>query len=180
MAEGYQIRNQEGIHYLTFQVINWMDVFTRKVYRDILIDSFIYCRQHKGLNIHGFVVMSNHMHCILSSNVSNLSGVVRDFKTHTSKAIIAEMQLPGESRKEWMLGQMKYYAKTNKRNSEHQFWTQENHAVELYSNKFKDQKLDYIHNNPVRAGIVEEPWEYIYSSARAYCDMKCILEIDYL
>jgi REP element-mobilizing transposase RayT len=180
MSEGYQIRNQEAIHYLTFQVINWMDVFTRKSYRDVLIESLIHCRDKKGLNIHAFVIMSHHIHCILSSKTADLSGTIRDFKTHTSKAIIAEMQLPDESRKEWMLGQMKYYAKTNKRNSEHQFWTQENHPVELYSNKFKDQKLDYIHQNPVRAGIVEEPWEYIYSSARAYCDMKCILEIDYL
>jgi len=70
MAEGYQIRNQEAIHYLTFQVINWMDVFTRKAYRDILIDSFAYCRMYKDLNIHAFVIMSNHLHCILSSNKS--------------------------------------------------------------------------------------------------------------
>jgi len=73
---------------------------------------------------------------------------------------------------------MKYYGNNTKQN--YQFWTHENHPVELFSNKFKDQKLDYIHENPVRAGIVEEPWEYIYSSARAYCDMKCILEIDCL
>jgi putative transposase len=180
MSEGYKIRNQEAIHYLTFQVINWMDVFTRQKYRDILIESLLYCRKNKGLNIHAFVIMSHHMHSILSSNIRDLSGTIRDFKTHTSKTIINEMQLPGESRKEWMIGQMKYYAKDNKRNSEHQFWTQENHPVELYSNKFKDQKLDYIHQNPVRAGIVYEPWEYIYSSARAYSDMKCIIDIDYL
>jgi putative transposase len=178
MSESYKIRNQEAIHYLTFQVINWMDVFTRKSYRDILIDSLIHCRTHKGLNIHAFVIMSHHMHCILSSNIANLSGTIRDFKTYTAKAIIEEMSLPGESRKEWMLGQMKYYG--NNTNQNHQFWTHENHPVELFSNKFKDQKLEYIHQNPVRAGIVEEPWEYIYSSARAYCDMKCILEIDYL
>ncbi len=180
MSEGYKIRNQEAIHYLTFQVVNWMDVFTRQKYRDILIESLLFCRKNKGLNIHGFVIMSNHMHSILSSTIGDLSGTIRDFKTHTSKAIIAEMQLPGESRKEWMLGQMKYHAITNKRNSEHQFWTHENHPMELFSNKFKDQKLDYIHQNPVRAGIVDEPWDYIYSSARAYSDMQCIIEIDYL
>ena len=180
MAEGYQIRNQDAIHYLTFQVINWMDVFTRQVYRDILIDSLKFCRKNQGLNIHAFVIMSNHMHCILSSNISDLSGTIRNFKAHTAKTIIDEMKLPGESRKEWMLGQMNYYCKDSKRNTQHQFWTHENHPMELYSNKFKDQKLDYIHQNPVRAGIVTEPWEYIYSSARAYCDMDYILKIDYL
>jgi len=132
------------------------------------------------LNIHAFVIMSNHAHCLLSSNIGDLSGTIRDFKTFTSKKIIEEIKLQNESRREWMLGQMKYFAKTNKRNSEYQFWTQENHPMELYSNKFKEQKLDYIHQNPVRAGIVDEPWEYIYSSARAYCDMKCLLDIDFL
>ncbi len=179
MSEGYKIRNQEGIYYLTFQVVNWMDVFTRQKYRDIIIDSLEYCQKNKGLTIHGFVIMSNHMHTILSSEVGDLSGTIRDFKTHTSKSIIAAIQEPGESRREWMLGQMKYFAKENKRNSKYQFWTQENHPEELFSTEFKEQKLDYIHQNPVRAGIVEEPWEYIYSSARAYCDMKCLLEIDY-
>ena len=182
MSEGYKIRNQDAIHFVTFQVINWMDVFTRQSYRDILIDSFKFCKEHKGLNIHAFVIMSNHLHAILSSNVSDLSGTIGAFKTHTSKQIIKSIEDygQGESRKAWMLGQMKYYAKDNKRNSNYQFWTQENHPEELFSNSFKDQKLDYIHMNPVRAGLVEEPWHYLYSSARAYCDMDCLLEIDYL
>jgi REP element-mobilizing transposase RayT len=89
MAEGYQIRNQEAIYYLTFQIINWMDVFTRQSYRDIFINNLIYCKENKGLNIHGFVVMSNHAHCILSSNSGDLSGTIRDFKTYTSKKITA-------------------------------------------------------------------------------------------
>ena len=108
MSEGYKIRNQEAVHYLTFQVINWIDAFTRQKYRDVLLNSLVFCREHKKLNIHGFVIMSNHMHSILSSNIGDLSGNIRDFKTHTSKAIINEMEMPEESRKEWMIGQMQY------------------------------------------------------------------------
>ena len=180
MSESYQIRDQSAIHYLTFQVINWMDVFTRQSYRDIVVNNFNYCIQNKGLAVHAYVIMSNHVHCILSSNTCNLSNTIRDFKTDTSKKIINEMKLVTESRREWMLGQMKYFAKTNKRNSEHQFWTQENHPVELFSNLFKDQKLNYIHDNPVRAGLVAEPWHYVYSSARAYAGMSSIVKIDFL
>ena len=178
MAEGYQIRNQEAAYYLTFQVINWIDVFSRKEYRDIIIDSFMFCREKKGLKVHGFVIMSNHIHCILSSNIGDLSGTIRDFKTFTSKSIISQIQQTQESRKEWILGQMKYFAKHNKRNSEYQFWTQENHPEELFSDSFTKQKLNYIHYNPVRAGIVEEPPDYIYSSARAYSGLRCLMEVD--
>jgi putative transposase len=115
MADSYQIKNQDAIYYLTFQVINWIDVFTKKTYRDIIIDSFKYCKEHKALNLHAFVIMSNHVHCILSSGKSDLSGTIRDFKTFTSKTIISEINSSSESRREWMLGQMRYYPKTNKR-----------------------------------------------------------------
>ncbi|PIZ05630.1 MAG: transposase, partial [Flavobacteriales bacterium CG_4_10_14_0_8_um_filter_32_5] len=67
MSDGYQIKNQQGLYFLTFQVVGWADVFSRKVYRDIVIDSFDYCRKHKQLKIYSYVIMTNHIHCILST-----------------------------------------------------------------------------------------------------------------
>jgi hypothetical protein len=67
----------------------------------------------------------------------------------------------------------------NSKNKDYQFWQQENHPIELISNKFIDQKLDYIHKNPVKAGLVDEPWEYRYTSARDYMnDQKGLLEVE--
>jgi putative transposase len=182
MSEGgYKIRDQEGVYYLTFTVVNWVDVFTRKRYKDILVDSLIFCQQEKGLKLYAFVMMSNHMHCVLSCKDNKLSDVIRDFKTHTSKTIIKSIETEeGESRKDWILEQFKNKGLSNKRNKKYQFWKQDNHPVELYSNYFIDQKIAYIHNNPVVAGLVEKPEEYIYSSAKNYCGEQGLLMIAFL
>lgn len=177
MSGGYQIRDQEAIHYLTFQVVGWVDVFTRKRYKDIIVDSFEYCQIHKDLVIHSWVIMSNHIHCILSSKISKLLDTIRDFKRHTSKAILQSINEETESRREWMLQQFKFAALKHERNENYQFWTHENHPIELSGEMF-DQRLAYIHNNPVEAGIVEHAEEYIYSSARDYTGIKGLIEID--
>ncbi len=101
--------------------------------------------------------------------------VLRDFKKFTSKQIIAaiEDKENPESRSGWMLWLFKKAGQDNAKNTNYQFWKQENHPIELISNKFIDQKLPaaayrYIHENPVKAGLVDEPWEYRFSSARDY------------
>lgn len=178
---GYKIRDQEGIYYLTFTVVNWIDVFTRKRYKDILIDSLIFCQKGKGLKIYAFVIMSNHVHCVLSCKENKLSDVIRDFKTHTSKQILKSIKDEvGESRRDWMLEQFKDKGLDNKRNKKYQFWKQDNRPIELYSNYFIEQKIEYIHNNPVKSGIVEKPEEYIYSSAKNYCKEEGLLDIEFL
>lgn len=178
MTTGYQIKEQTGLHYLTFQVVDWVDIFTRKIYRDIVIESLIYCQQKKELQIFGFVIMSNHIHLILNSISGKLSDTVRDIKKFTSSEIIKEViNNPQESRKEWMLNRFSFKAQQHSRNEKYQFWTHENHSIFLYSPKFTQEKLDYIHDNPVRAGIVEKPEDYLYSSARNYAELDSVLEI---
>ena len=67
MSTGYQISDQEGLYYLTFQVVDWIDIFTRQVYRDIIIESFKYAIENKGLHLFAYVIMSNHVHLIAQS-----------------------------------------------------------------------------------------------------------------
>ena len=180
MSNGRKIRNQDGIYFLTFQIINWIDLFTRQRYRDVFLDSLRYCQKQKNLEVHAYVVMSNHIHCILSSHDFNLSKTIGELKSFTSKSIIESIKEGPESRREWILGQFRYFAKKHKRNSEYQMWTHDNYPVELESNKFMDQKLNYIHENPVRAGIVLKPEDYLYSSARNYADLKGLIDVVYL
>jgi REP element-mobilizing transposase RayT len=172
MTHGYQIKNQSTLHYLTFQIVHWADIFTRKAYKDIIIDSLRYCQQNKGLIISAYVIMSNHVHILASSDNENLSEIVWDFKRHTSKKIIETIENEMESRREWLLMIFKYAARKHKRNDKYQVWTHENHAEEIYSNKFIEQKVNYIHNNPVRSGIVINPEDYVYSSARNYAGLE--------
>ena len=160
MSTGYQIVEQDGLHYVTFQIVKWVDIFTRKVYRDIVIDSLKFCQENKGLEIYAFVVMSNHIHLLIRSDIGKLSDTIREFKSYTAKQMLLAVQLEPESRRDWMLNIFEFAAKQHKRNEKYQVWTHENHAELIYSNTFIDQKINYIHDNPVRAGIVENPEDY--------------------
>ena len=166
---GYKIRNQKEIHFVSFAVVEWVDVFTRKEYRDILLDSLRFCQESKGLLLHGWCIMSNHIYLLASSKIYDLSGTLRNFKKFTNKKIIeAIINNEHESRKDWMLEIFREAGKRNSRNTDCQFWQQENQPKECYSPAFTIQKLNYIHNNPVEAAIVDKPEEYLYSSARDY------------
>ena len=177
MSTGYQIKNQEGLYYLTFQVINWIDIFTRQIYRDIIIENLKYCQQNRDLQVFAYVIMSNHVHIIVNSSEGKLSDTIRDFKKYTSRIIIENIKASNESRKEWMLNLFKFAASKHARNENYQFWTHENHAIELKTPNFINEKVQYIHNNPVKAGIVEKPENYLYSSARNYADMDSLLDV---
>ena len=187
MSRVVKIKDPAGIYFVTFTVIHWIDLFTRREYRDILIDSLKYCQEKKGLLVHAFVIMSNHIHLIVSRKEDGepLSGIIRDFKKFTSRELIKAIQTVPESRREWLLRSFAYAGKRNTNNKDYQVWQQDNHPVELVTPQFTKQKLDYIHMNPVVAGIVFSPVEYVYSSATAYfgraaeCPLEIvILEID--
>ena|SRR5687768_13209373 len=179
MSTGYRINNQHNGYFLTFTVVDWVDIFTRKVYRDIVIDCLKYCRNSKGLKIWAYVIMSNHVHCILSTD-NNLSDILRDFKRHSASKILKQIQEQGESRRDWLLKRFEFAARSNARSGLYQFWQHDNHAEELNTQKFWAQKLDYIHSNPVRAGLVERPEDWLYSSARNYIYQPALMEVDIL
>jgi len=182
MRNGYVIRDQQGVYYMTFTVVGWIDIFSRQLYRDIFIESLKYCQQNKGLHLHAYVIMSNHVHLVVSVDEKNgISNFVRDCKKFTSKEIISSIEHNQiESRRDWMLHQFKYFASRHSRNERYQLWDHDNHFIELTSSAFTQQKIDYIHNNPVRAGLVYKPEDYIYSSASNYAGIDQIIDIDCL
>ncbi len=181
MSQGHQIYNQHALYYLTFQIVKWVDIFTRVEYKEIVVNSFEYCRKNKGLELYAYMIMTNHIHLIARSHESHkLSDTIRDFKKFTANQLLERIRLPNESRSDWMLKRFEFAAKEHARTSEFQVWTHENHAVELFSKEFTQQKLDYIHQNPVRSGIVDAPEDYVYSCARNYAGLKGRIEIDLL
>jgi len=177
MSQAYKITDQQAAYFITLQVVQWADIFSRKIYRDIVIDSLQFCQKNKGLEVYAYVIMSNHMHLLVRASNSNLSSILRDLKRHTSKKIIETIQNESESRREWLLMIFRYAASKHSRNNEFQVWTHENHAEEIFSNKFIEQKIHYIHQNPVRSGIVEKAEDYLYSSARNYADLESKIDV---
>lgn len=90
-VDGYKIRDQQGIYFITFAVVEWIDVFTRKEYADIVIESLRFCIQHKGLRLYAWCIMSNHVHLIVSTEKGNLSDVLRDFKKFPAVAGVRDV-----------------------------------------------------------------------------------------
>ena len=177
MATGFKIDDREGLYFITLQIVGWVDVFTRKIYRDIVIESLKYCQQHKGLDLFAYVIMSNHIHMLVQSQIGDLSGTIRDFKNYSSREIMEIIYNDNiESRKDWMRMVFEYHGKFKKK-QERQLWTHENHAELLDSERFISQKLDYIHNNPVKSGIVQNPEDFLYSSAKNYAGMDGVIDV---
>lgn len=141
-------------------------MFSRGCYCDEFINSLEFCRKHKGLKVYAYCIMSSHVHLIIANDNNNLSAIIRDLKSYTAKQIIQTIQNnPAESRKAWLLHLFKYFAKFHKQNSEYQFWQKTNHPIELFTPAVFDQKMNYIHNNPVEAMLVNDECSYVYSSA---------------
>jgi REP element-mobilizing transposase RayT len=178
MSRKYKFKNQAAVYFVTYATVYWIDVFTRRLYKDILIQSINYCIEHKGLVIYAWVIMSNHVHFIMGSNDEKLEDILRDLKKHTSKTILKTIEEnQQESRKEWMLWMFERAARKNSNNSKYQFWQQHNHPIILNNSFAFEQKLNYIHENPVQAGFVDNPVHYPYSSAIDYADGKGYVNI---
>lgn len=181
MSTKYKFNDIEAAYFITLTVVDWIDVFTRNIYRDILLDSFNFCQGKQGLQIHAWVLMPNHFHMICSFiNNANPGMVIKNIKSFTAmKLIDAIINNPQESRKKWMLDLFEKNGLNNKSNFSpdnyrDQFWEHENHPILLDSEiKFR-QRFKYLHENPVRAGFVIEPQDWLYSSAIDYYTNRVI------
>ncbi len=77
--------DQDKLYFITFSVVYWVDVFSRSIYKDIVVESLRYCQKEKGLEIYGWIIMSNHIHLIVGRNEKNkIEEIIRDFKKHAS------------------------------------------------------------------------------------------------
>ena len=110
--------------------------------------------------------MPSHLHMICSTEKGKLRAIVRDFKSYSAKRIISLIEKnPAESRKEWLLYLFHFFKQSIRHNKDYQFWQQHNHPVYLYDTKMFQQKVEYIEQNPVVAGLVTEAAYYTFSSA---------------
>ncbi|MEZ4721122.1 MAG: transposase [Flavobacteriales bacterium] len=179
MSDKYKAVDDDNAHFVTITVVDWIDLFTRNSLRNVVIDSLKYCREHKGLEIYGWCLMSSHLHMICKAAEGyKLSDIIRDFKTHTSKKIIETIINKPESRREWLLEAFSKACEHLKRDQKFKVWQNGYHAEEIRTNAFLTSKLDYIHQNPVKDGLVESPEDYMFSSARNYSERSSLLEID--
>lgn len=132
------------------------------------------------MDIYGYCIMPSHVHLIFRSANAEPSGLIRDFKGYTARTLLKQIEdYPQESRKAWMLQLFERAGKKNSNVTCRQFWQQHNNPIQIWSLKVFEQKLRYIHNNPVMCGFVTDPVDWKYSSAGNYGnDDQTVLEID--
>jgi len=178
MSDKYKIHDHERPYFLTMTVVGWIDVFTRKNHKLMIVNALKFCQNHKDLEIFAWCLMSNHLHMIArAGGKQNLSEILRDFKTHTSKMVIEQISNQEESRSGWMLAYFEHSGRYLKRIERYKVWQDGNHAEVIYSPAFFYSKLNYIHQNPVRAMIVSRVEDYWFSSARNYAERDALLDV---
>jgi putative transposase len=178
MSDKYKIYDNERPYFITMTVVGWIDIFTRKELKLLIVDSLKYCQKYKRLDIYGWCLMPSHLHLICRADKGvNLSDILRDFKKYTSKAIVKTINEIGESRREWLIELFRRYCEHLKRDQQFKVWQDGNNAKVIVTNDFFFEKLNYIHNNPVEEMIVQNPEDYLFSSARNYADLDYLLEV---
>jgi REP element-mobilizing transposase RayT len=178
MSTKYKATSTEEAYFITITTVGWIDVFTRLNQKYILINALQHCQQNKGLEIYAYCIMSSHIHLLCkATNGFILSDVMRDFKKYTSKKIVQTINEESESRREWMLRLFQKACAHLKREQEYKVWQDGYHAEIVETNWFIKQKINYIHNNPVKEKIVTLPEDYYFSSARNYASLENDLDV---
>ena len=163
MRSRYQVHAPDHAHFVTSTIVAWLPVFTTSARCDILVQSLAYCRMHKGLVIYGWVILDNHFHAILAA--PDLPRVLADLKRHTAQRILEQLESEGC---EWLLEQFRYRRAAHKTESAHQVWQEGTHPQAIVGDEMMLQKLEYLHNNPVKRGLVAAPEHWRYSSAHEW------------
>jgi len=178
MSRKYKFGDQNKLHFISFSCVHWIDVFIRNIYKHELLKSIEHCCENKGLEVYGWCIMTSHVHMIIGTHGDKMEHIMRDFKRHTStkmKDLLADNV--DESRKDWLVWMMQRAGRKNGHNNDWQFWQQDNHPIEIISHEMFDQKLNYIHQNPVEAGFVTKAEDWLYSSAIDYAGGQGLLKI---
>ena len=180
MSRKYKFHDNDKLYFISYATVNWIDVFIREEYNQIIIDSWKHCHGKRELEIYGWCIMTSHVHMIIGSRKDKLEDIVRDMKKHTSSELKTVIKNNAqESRKEWIIWMMERGGKKNGNNKDWQFWQQHNKPLEIKSQEMFDEKFAYMHQNPVQAGFVTKEEDWKYSSARDFCGMKGLVELSY-
>jgi REP element-mobilizing transposase RayT len=169
-------RIEGSIYYITNVTYNRLKIFTKPSFIILIIDSLNYYRYQYSCKIIGYVIMPDHIHLLIWPREEKaVTGLMRDFKRFTSGRITRQAKVEGKA--EWV--DMFEFAGSETGRAEYKVWQDSFWEQSIYTEKLLKQKLDYIHLNPVRAGIVETATDYHYSSYRNYSlDDNQLIEID--
>ncbi|MBC6424551.1 MAG: transposase [Hormoscilla sp. SP12CHS1] len=164
---------ENQLHFLTCTIVNWIPIFSKPELAQIIIDSLKFLLASKRLALYGYVIMENHLHLI--ADADNLSKEIGNFKSFTARSIIDWLI---ENKSYHILNLLKSSKSAYKKDQKYQLWQESFHPQAILSEEMFRQKLEYIHNNPVKRGYIDDPAHWRYSSYRNYFGGEALLEID--
>ena len=165
MANRYKVTEDSNHPYLvTCTIVNWWPVFISKEYCDILSNSFNFLSEKRGLRIHAYVFMPTHIHAIISSETDTIPNLMRDFKRFTSHSIIEKAKELSHKNLSKLFQKAGEFSGQNNG----KVWQDEYHPKVISSGSMFEQKISYVHQNPVRKGLVYQDYDWVYSSASYY------------
>lgn len=171
---------QHACYYLTFNVVEWIDIFTRPVFKQIIVESLNYFIEKKGLIVYGWCLMTNHLHLIAQSKEgTNLTLISNEFKKFTTKIILQDIDAESEVRRNWIMKKFKEAGGSFRLIDKFQVWQTQIHSVyiDLENTDMINEQLQFMHDKPIRDRIVTSAEDYLYSSARDYMGIKGLVNI---
>jgi putative transposase len=168
----YRIYEEEYPYFMTNTVVAWLPVFSIPPFVDIIFNSWRFLQKERGVRIFGYVIMENHLHWIAAAQ--NLAEQVGRFKSFVARKVIDEMELRGYAT---FLQELKYFKLRHKIDQTYQLWQEGSHPEQIQNDEMMLQKLEYMHNNPVKRGYVDDAVHWRYSSARNYAGSGGLIDV---
>ena len=168
----YRFGDEHYPHFMTSTVVAWQPVFSHPGHAEVIFDSWRFLQREREIQILAFVVLENHIHWIAVG--PQLGKRVGEFKSFTATSIIKKMEELGHAT---LLQELKYYKERHKVDQTHQMWQEGSHPQVIESPEVMWQKIEYIHNNPLRRGYVDDPIHWRYSSARCYAGQSGMIDV---
>ncbi len=168
----YRFGDEHFPHFMTSTVVAWLPVFVTPEFAKVILESWRFLAAQRGIDILAWVMLENHLHWIAVG--PQLSRRVGEFKSFTATSILKLMEAKGT---ETLLQELKFYKLKHKQDQQHQLWQEGSHPQIIETEEIMWQKIEYIHNNPLRRGYVDDPVHWRYSSARAYAGLPGLLEV---
>jgi len=157
---------------MTCTIVAWLPVFATRRFAEAILDSWRFLQTKRDIDIIAYVILENHLHWIAVG--PDLSLRVGQFKSFTARTIIDAMK---ETNYETMLQELEFYKKRHKIDQQFQFWQESSHPQVIEHEDMMEQKINYIHNNPVKRGYVDDAVHWRYSSARNYAGLPGLIDI---
>jgi len=168
----YRVVKPNAPHFLTATVVNWLPIFASKPIAQILLDSLCFLQKEGRIILYAYVIQENHTHLVAEAD--DLSKEMGDFKSWTARAIIDYLE---ERKAQNVLDQLAALKLPHKTDRTYQLWQEGSHPQLIQGEAMMRQKIEYIHNNPVKRGYVDKPTDWRYSSARNYARMEGLIPV---